>query len=99
MSTLTIDLQEGFAGDTVAIRANRAEVYRRTGVSTNLAISLADSIELELPEGEVDLEIEVPTRGAAHSLRIALTGHLFLTVSLVEGRIETSTSTERPLYL
>lgn len=99
MAILTIDLQEGFAADTVAVRARGREVYRRAGVTTNPAISLADSIPVELPEGDIRLEIEVPTRDLTRELSLSLTGQSWLMVSIVDRSLETTISSERPYYM
>jgi hypothetical protein len=99
MAILTIDLQEGFSADTVAIRARGHEVYRRAGVTTNPAISLADSVPIDLPEGEIELEIDVPTRDLTRGVSLNLTGQLWLIVSIVDHMLETTVSSERPYYM
>ena len=59
---LTIDLQTGFANDEVILRVAGIEVLRRSEVTTNLAISLADSHQTEVEGNPVDVEVLVSTR-------------------------------------
>jgi hypothetical protein len=63
MRTLTIDLQEGFAGDEVLVRVNGSEVARRSDVRTKRMVGLACSVDVPVPDGPVTLEVEVPTKG------------------------------------
>src|SRR5258708_31870330 len=58
MTKLHIALQDGFAGDTVAIRLNGQEVYRKDGVRTDLRISRADSFDVEAPDGLAKVEVD-----------------------------------------
>jgi hypothetical protein len=62
MRTLTIDLQEGFAGDEVLVRVNGSEVARRSDVRTKRMLGLACSVEVPVPDGPVTLEVEVSTK-------------------------------------
>ena len=63
MPRLTIDLQEGFSGDEVIVRVNGREVERRLGVRTKRVLGLAQSVAIDVPDGAVNLEVDVPTRG------------------------------------
>jgi hypothetical protein len=98
MATLVIDLQEGFSNDTVVVRVDAAEVFRKSGVSTNLVISRADSVEAETAEGSVDVGIELPARGLSTSVRVDVAERTYLTVN-VEDEIVTRASNEEPYYL
>ena len=62
MSKITIALQDGFRNDSVVITVNDEEVFRKSGVSTNLAISLAESIEATVSVNDVRLEVDVLSR-------------------------------------
>ena len=64
MPTLTIDLQDGFAGDEVIVRLNGREVSRLTDVRTKRTLGLAKSLEVTAPDGPVTLEIEIPAKQA-----------------------------------
>jgi len=64
MAALRIDLQEGFDSDVVAIRVDGKEVYRKSGVTTMLQISLADSVEVDAGDATASVEVEVVSRDA-----------------------------------
>lgn len=68
MPTLHLDLREGFNNDTVVVRLDGREVYRRSGLSTNYSVGLADRVEIETPEGEVEIEVALPDRGIASTI-------------------------------
>ena len=81
MPRLSIDLQDGFAGDEVIVRVNGKEVARRSAVRTKRMLGLADSLEVPVPGGAVALEIELPakqirgTRDVRHShVSVSLAG-------------------------
>ena len=88
MANVHLDLQAGFKGDTVVVRAGGREISRREDVTTNYSIGRADSARLEVPSGSVELEIAVP--GKHLSTRVALdpASTPFLGVSVVGDRIE-----------
>src|SRR6266542_5721498 len=62
MARLTIHLQDGFADDTVLVRVNGVEVYRKSGVTTKLLLGYADVFDTAVPEGAAEIMIEVPSR-------------------------------------
>ena len=84
MPTLTIDLQEGFAGDEVIVRVNGREVVRRPGVKTKRMLGLAQSLEVPVPDGAVSLEIEVQAKRARGTTAVH---HSHLGVSLVGNEV------------
>lgn len=67
MPTLHVDLREGFNGETVIVRVDGREIYRRSGVETNYSVGLADRMRVEVPEGEVRVEVVLPDRGIHQS--------------------------------
>jgi hypothetical protein len=89
MVEVAIDLQDGFKDDTVVIRAHGRELLRDEAVSTRFQIGKAKSATLALPEGEVALEVEVPTRNQRTTVPIDTTKPTFVGISLTtEGRLE-----------
>jgi hypothetical protein len=75
MSPLHIALQDGFAGDEVAIRVDGREVYRKPGVRTDLRISRADAVDVDAgPNAKV--EVEARGRTAAIHVDPKATPHL-----------------------
>lgn len=73
MTTLRIDLREGFAGDAVEIAVDGRAVYARRDVRTDYSVGLADFIELELAGDAVSIEVRVPARGLAERMTIPRT--------------------------
>lgn len=63
MPTLQVDLREGFNDDSVVMRVDGREVYRRSGVRTNYSVGIADRIEIEVPAGKAQVELALPLRG------------------------------------
>jgi hypothetical protein len=70
MPVLHIDLREGFKQDDVIVYLGDREVARRSGVSTDLTISHAASIEVQAPEGRSALRIEVPKQHVSSSTMV-----------------------------
>jgi hypothetical protein len=89
MVDVAIDLQDGFKNDTVVIRADGRELRREEAVSTRFQIGKAKSATLALPEGDVTLEVEVPTRNQRATVPIDTSKPTFVGISLTtEGRLE-----------
>jgi hypothetical protein len=89
MVQITVDLQDGFMDDTVAISAGGREVMRAEGVTTRFQIGRARSLQVAVPEGEVTLEVEVSTKAASATAAIDTSKPVFLGVSLTtEGQLE-----------
>ena len=88
MARLTIHLQDGFANDSVVVRVNGNEVYRRDGVTTKLLLGRAEVFPTEVPEGSAEVEVEVPTRGVQSSFRIEVTPKTHLGLVLTAHGIE-----------
>ena len=99
MGTLSIELQDGFADDTVVVSVDGREAARREGVRTNLAISRADAIPLEVPDGPVTLGISVPSQRLGTQLEVEGDGVLYVKVNARGGRLEAVPSRELPLYM
>ena len=89
MVAVTVDLQDGFMEDTVVISADGREVAREAGVSTRFQIGKAKSVQIAVPEGEVALDVEVPTKNERASVPIDTSKPVFVGVSLTtEGELE-----------
>ncbi|MFV1976064.1 MAG: hypothetical protein ACC651_09965 [Candidatus Scalindua sp.] len=85
MALVTIDLQEGFANDTVVIRLNGQEIFRRENVTTRLQIGLADRIEIQTQERSSEVEIELPIKKLVVTKEIACEKDIFLGVTFHAG--------------
>jgi len=67
MPVLHIDLREGFKEDDVILYLGDREAVRRSGVTTDLTISHAASLEVQAPAGPSTLRIEVPKQQVSSS--------------------------------
>lgn len=98
MAMLHIALQDGFAGNPVAIRLDGREVYRKPDVRTDLRISRADGIDLEVPTAGATIEVEAGGRSAAAQVLPTRTPYLAVNLD-AEGRPALSASAEPFAYL
>jgi hypothetical protein len=90
---LTIKLRDGFANDSVTITVNGKEVYRKSGVRTNLAISFADVVEVPVQEPIVKLGVAIAGgQQATEEIRVRETP--FVDVWVVEGEMVLRASAE-----
>jgi hypothetical protein len=87
MPTLHVDLQEGFAGDSVVLALDGVEVARRDGVSTRNQIGLATSINLDVAAQVVSLKIDVPTRQLAATVEVDPHATPHVGVSIEAGQL------------
>ena len=98
MASLTIDFQDGFAGDPVVARVDGREVYRARDVTTDYAIGRADSVTVEVDEGAVDIEVELPAKGLSKVLTLEMPATVYVGVSTLDDEIAYRLSEEAFLY-
>jgi hypothetical protein len=84
MHSLHIALHEGFQGQTVTIRIDGKEVYKKAA-TTNLAISRADAFDVQVAADKVRIEISIEPGAYRESTEIDVTQHPFVAVSLAPG--------------
>lgn len=84
---LHIKLRDGFSDDTVYIKVNGKEVYRKSGVRTDLSISFADAVEVSVDESVVKLEVAVEG-GQREEKEIRVRETPFIDVWFIEGKME-----------
>ncbi|MCV2369420.1 hypothetical protein [Roseateles oligotrophus] len=102
MSRLQIDLQDGFQGQAVTIEVNGRQAYSRSGVSTDLRISRADALELDLEDGSHPTKLRVLVEPGHHQalFELDVESTPFLAISLRDGTtIEFTASKEMPRYM
>lgn len=100
MPTLHVALQEGFEEDDVCLRVDGREAAVRQGLKSRHQIGLADSIDVELPEGQHTVEVEITSRKIADTVTVDLAQSTFLAVSISpSGEMQMSTSKEPFRYL
>ncbi len=90
---LNVKLRDGFQNDTVTATVNGKEVFRKTGVRTDLTLSFAAAFEVEVEEPTVELGVAIA--GGPHATReIRVQEAPFVEVSVAEGRLEIRASAE-----
>ncbi len=82
MVLLTIDLQDGFANDTVVINVAGNEIFRKGNVKTDYSIGLAESVKIEVPKGELHVTVSLTKRDISNSYSIEISEPVYLGVSL-----------------
>ena len=91
--TLHVALRDGFRNETVSITVNGKEVYRKAGVTTDLTISFADSVEIPVEGSTARVEVAV-VGGPTGSEEVRLAETPFVAVWIVEGMMKFQKSKE-----
>lgn len=84
MPAITLDLQEGFAGETVEVRLDGTPVWRGEP-RTDWSIGLAERVEIAVPARGGTIRVAVPSRRAAIDLTVKPGETPVLGVSLIGG--------------
>lgn len=84
---LRIRLRDGFRGQAVTVTLDGKEIYRKSGVTTDLAVSYADAVEASVDAAPVTLAVRVEN-GAAASADIDPRQTPFVDVWIVDGKME-----------
>ncbi len=85
--TLSVALQDGFEGDLVVVRVDGDEVFRESGVSSDLRIGLATSFEVTLNHFPAIVTVELPDRGLVGETRVEDEGTLHVGASVLDGEV------------
>lgn len=93
MARLHIALNDGFAGDAVAILVDGREVYNKTGVKTDLRISRADQVDAEAPDAGATIEVRAGGRSATTQADPGATPYLAVDIG-PSGQLEIRRSAE-----
>jgi hypothetical protein len=88
MSKLFVDFQEGFAHDEVQVRVNGQERLKKADVTTNRLLGIASSEEIEVPDGRITVDIQIPTKNLSKTISLEISGSEYLGVSIENGKIE-----------
>ena len=88
LSTLVIELREGFSDDRVVIEVNGELVFDKEEVNTDYSIGLADLVELPIPEGTATVQVEVPSRRLSGTIESEATKTLYLRAVISEDKLE-----------
>jgi hypothetical protein len=93
MAVLHVDLQDGFESEPVSIAVNGQPAFSKPAVRTRTQIGLADSFELNVPSGDVAVQVDV--RGASTRFAVSLQDTLYVGISITaEGNIVHRTSVQ-----
>jgi hypothetical protein len=87
VATLGIDLQEGFANDTVVLRVNGNEVFQGDDVTTKRLIGLARSLVTTVQKGAIQVEIVVPTRNTKIVIPLEVSADTYIGASIRNGKM------------
>jgi hypothetical protein len=98
VATLRVDLQAGFAGETVEVWVDEELRHTEAEARTIAAAGLAASIPLEAPEGPVDVRIVLPEQGVEETVETIVAGETYVVVRLKRGRLEAEQLAEAPYY-
>jgi hypothetical protein len=99
MATLRIDLQGGFDGESVEVWVDEELRHRQDDVRTNVAVDLASSVPLEVPEGPVDVRIVLPERSLEETVETTVAGEAYVVARLEDGRLVAEQLADAPYYL
>ncbi len=94
---LSVKLRDGFRNSGVSIRVDDVEVYRKSAVSTDLTISFADKVDLQVQRARVSLAVAVDG-GPSGSVEVSPGETPFVDVAIIEGVLSLrATKTETPI--
>ena len=82
MTLLHIAFQEGFQDDTVQVRVDGREVTQMEHVTTRTQIGLADSFEMDVQEGMMEVEVLVPSKALSKRITLPVSNAVYLGVSV-----------------
>lgn len=95
MSSLHIDLQEGFEDESVIIKVDGREVFNKPNVRTRTQIGRADSVVAEARGRVSDVEVILPEKGRSRSIAVDSEEGSHLGVSVLrDGEIEVRVARE-----
>jgi hypothetical protein len=87
VANLVIDLQDGFKDDTVILRINNDEFFRKEHITTDLRISLATRFTTNINGGEVQVEVIIPTKDLIDNYKFIINSENYLGISIVESEL------------
>ncbi len=99
MHPLHIALQDGFRQNSVAITVDGRTVYNKSGVTTDLRISRADAVDVELPQATARIGVAVGPGNITATRDHDAQAAPYLAISLEGGRLLFTTSREPFRYL
>lgn len=99
MATLRIDLQGGFENDAVEVCVDEELRWRDDAVTTKLALDLAVSVPLEVPDGPADVRIVLPRKGLQETVEALVAGETYIVARIENATLVVEQLAEAPYYL
>jgi hypothetical protein len=89
MANVSLDLQEGFNGESVTIFVDEKEFYRNDNVRTQKLLGFADHVELSGIKGHVAVRIAVDQSGPPleKQFQLDVNKERYVGISLEKGRL------------
>jgi hypothetical protein len=87
MPLLHIAFREGFDGDTVVVRIDGKEMFRKDNMNTRSQIGYAGSFETNSHEGPVTIDILLPSKNLSETVQLPITAATYVGVSIEKGKI------------
>lgn len=87
-SLVHFDFQDGFINDTVILKINEDEIFKKYNITTDLRISLAESFSSEILNGETKLDIIIPTKNLSISQTVTINSEKYFTISIINNNTE-----------
>jgi len=85
MPKLHIALHDGFRGNHVVITVDGNVVFNRTGVKTDLRISRADAIDVDVAAASAAVAVNVDSGAVADTQTVEVAATPFLAIDLLDG--------------
>jgi hypothetical protein len=99
MPKLHIALHDGFRGNHVVIAVDGNVVFDRSGVTTDLRISRADAIDVDVTAASVTVAVNVDPGAIAGTVTVDVAAAPFLAIELLEGGVRFIHSVEPFRYM
>lgn len=99
MSTLHIDLQNGFRGHSAKVSVNGEEVYNHEGLTTGLTVSRADGFEVQTGDDTATVDVVIDPGGVRGSTTINTAENAYLSISLDGNQVRFGASAEPFRYM
>lgn len=97
MHFLHISLLDGFEDEFVVIKVNGETVFSRDEVYSRLVKGCAETMEVQVEEGDVEVEFSLPVRNLGEKLTVKVLSPVYLGFSLHHGKIQYNASLQ-PLF-
>jgi hypothetical protein len=83
----------------VVLRVNGVEAFHKESVNTRIQIGYADSIELHIEEGPVEIEVSLPLMDLSETIVLQVSAPVYVGISTGNNEIDYQVSDEPFGYL